>query len=271
MADWPYHAGARAVQARAGVVERAERIGRAVRRDVPDAAATFLEEQPFVVVGWVDPADRVWCSLVAGPRGFLHAVDDRQVAVDARPVAGDPLEALADGDPVGLLAIEPATRRRLRVNGTASTTPRGFVVAVDELIANCPRFITPREVGAVARGRSSRDTGTSLTPDQVATIEAADTFFLATTAPGAGVDASHRGGDPGFVRVAGDRLTWPDFPGNAMFLSLGNLELDHRAGVLVVDWSTGAALQLTGRAHVEWDGEDRTVVFAVEAVRETTA
>ena len=58
-------------------------------------------------------------------------------------------------------------------------------------------------------------------------------------------------------------------PGNAMFLSLGNLEARPEAGVLVVDWRTGATLQVTGRAHVGWDApDDRTVALAVEEVRE---
>ena len=74
----------------------------------------------------------------------------------------------------------------------------------------------------------------------------------------------------GFVTVAADRLAWTDAPGNAMFLSLGNLAVEPMAGILVIDWPTGATLQLTGRAAVEWRSADhRTVHFAVDEVRET--
>jgi uncharacterized protein len=272
---WEYHPGERAVQARAGVVARADRVARGITRDIQDVAAAFLAAQPMLVVGWADPGRRVWCSVAAGPPGFARATGPRTVTIAAQPPAGDPLSGLRDGDPVGLLAIEPATRRRMRLNGTAHTAPDGsLVVEADEVFSNCPKYITRRDVAPAASARAglvaprvaARD---RLTPDQVAAITAADTFFLATAAPGRGVDASHRGGDPGFVTVTADRLAWADSPGNSMFLSLGNLAVDPAAGILVIDWSTGATLQLTGRAEVEWRGPgDRTVHFAVDEVRD---
>ena len=147
--------------------------------------------------------------------------------------------------------------RRTRCSRTArSTSPAADVAPAASARAG---LVAPRVTA-----------GDRLTPAQVAAITAADTFFLATAAPGRGVDASHRGGDPGFVTVAGDRLAWADAPGNAMFLSLGNLAVDPAAGILVIDWPTGATLQLTGRAAVEWRSPDhRTVHFAVDEVRET--
>src|SRR5262245_17274192 len=113
-----YHPGERAVQVRAGVVDRADRNARVISREIGPGEAEFLADQPLVVAGWVDPGGRVWSSLLAGPAGFLRAEDDGSLLVAASPSAGDPLAGLADGDPVGLLAIEPPTRRRLRVNGT---------------------------------------------------------------------------------------------------------------------------------------------------------
>ena len=50
-------------------------------------------------------------------------------------------------------------------------------------------------------------------------------------------------------------LLVPDFTGNFLFMTLGNLELDPRAGVLFIDFVTGDLLTLTGRAEVVWDGE----------------
>lgn len=78
----------------------------------------------------------------------------------------------------------------------------------------------------------------------------------ATGRPGLGADASHRGGNPGFVTVTGSRtLTWPDYAGNAMYMTLGNLELEPRCGLLFLGWDDGHALHLTGRARVDWDPE----------------
>ncbi|GAA5006029.1 hypothetical protein GCM10025734_45650 [Kitasatospora paranensis] len=100
----------------------------------------------------------------------------------------------------------------------------------------------------------------------------ADTFFVATAGPDGGVDASHRGGAPGFVEAAGpDELRWPEFAGNAMFMTLGNLELDDRAGLLLPDWETGGGLLLTGRARVDWsDPGAPSVQYRVERVVELT-
>ena len=67
----------------------------------------------------------------------------------------------------------------------------------------------------------------SLSAAQRARIGAADTFFIASAHPEGGADASHRGGRPGFVRVTGQRsLAFPDYPGNNMFNTLGNLTAD---------------------------------------------
>jgi hypothetical protein len=76
-----------------------------------------------------------------------------------------------------------------------------------------------------------------LTDEQRGWIAAADTFFVTSHAAGVGVDTSHRGGNPGFVTVTGHRrLSWPDYVGNSMYMTLGNLELDPRCGLLFLDW-----------------------------------
>ena len=85
----------------------------------------------------------------------------------------------------------------------------------------------------------------------------ADTFFLGTTNPERGSDTSHRGGAPGFVRVDGDRLWWPDYPGNNLFNSFGNLAVDPEAALLFFDFDTGRTLQLSGTAEVDWDAAGR--------------
>jgi predicted pyridoxine 5'-phosphate oxidase superfamily flavin-nucleotide-binding protein len=276
---WDYHDGERAVQARAGVQVQAERNGRGIRRSIPDIAAEFLAERRFVVAGSIGDDGRVWCSLLVGGPGFLTAADEHTLVVEAVPSPTDPLGSVAVGDQIGLLAIEPATRRRMRVNGVVrEIRPDAFVVAADEVISNCPRHITRRPIDAVvtANGGSPHrpvQVADHLSTEQAWHLVTADTFFLATTAPdGGGVDASHRGGEPGFVTVVDDRhLSWPDFNGNAMFMTLGNLELDPRAGLLVVDWDTGATLQLTGHASVQWRSpDDRTMAFTIEQVRATS-
>jgi uncharacterized protein len=254
----PFHEGELAVQRRAGVAANAERIGRIIRREIPEAARAFAAAQRFVVLGAADAAGRVWATLLQGEPGFLSTPSEELLRIDARPRPGDPLAESLDGEAdVGLLVIHPATRRRMRVNGRARPRePYGLEVATREVYSNCQKYIRPREVALPhANGRPPVvEHGGALTPAQAAWLAAADTLFIASRHPRAGADVSHRGGPPGFVRVSSpDRLVIPDYSGNMMFNTLGNLVADPRAGLLLVDFDGGGTLQLTGRAAVHWD------------------
>jgi predicted pyridoxine 5'-phosphate oxidase superfamily flavin-nucleotide-binding protein len=271
------HRGERAVQRRAGFPDRpwgSARAGAAV----PAAAATFLQQQRLVVIGAAAPDGAVWASPLAGAPGFVTAPDERTVVARREPVPGDPLAAVFDSEhDVGMLAIEPASRRRMRINGRARQVADQLVVRTEQVYANCPKYIQAREVEglAVATARGVARSA-ALSPAQRAWVAAADTFFVATRAPdGLGADASHRGGRPGFVTVTEEgHLSWPDYVGNSMYMTLGNLELDPRAGLLFLDWERGRSLQLAGRASVDWDpgraasvpGAQRVVDFEVDAV-----
>lgn len=82
----------------------------------------------------------------------------------------------------------------------------------------------------------------------------ADTFFLTTYAQGHGADMSHRGGNPGFVTVVDDtHLSWPEYAGNRMYMSLGNLLSEPRCAIVFPDWPAGRTLHLRGRAFADWD------------------
>ncbi|MFG2297133.1 pyridoxamine 5'-phosphate oxidase family protein [Streptomyces sp. NPDC048603] len=268
----PYHQGSRTVQDRVGVRELADHVGRSIGVAIKDVAAEFLARQPFLVVGAADPEGRLWASQLTGAPGFVRADHARRITVTGGLPAEDPLtEALArTGTPVGTIALDPRTRRRMRLNGTLEAVPGGFSVHAEQVFANCPKYLQKREpLETAPEGAGVVRRGGALEAGQVRTVRAADTFFIATTAVD-GIDASHRGGNPGFVEVrSAGELAWPDYAGNAMFLTLGNLAADPRAGLLFPDWETGSVLQLSGRARTEFgaDGE-RTVVFAIESVIE---
>lgn len=275
----PYHRGELEVQERAGVGEMAARVGKVIRPFVPSAARGFLLEQSMAVVASVDGAGRAWASMLTGEPGFLRAPDERTVAVGARPLPGDPLaDALREGAEVGVLAIDLETRRRMKAKGVVERVlPKGgFEVRTERVYALCPKYIQARtwDLAAdptVPEGGAKR--GRALTGEQQAKISGADTFFVASFHPETGADASHRGGMPGFVEVADEKtLLWPDYVGNKMFNTLGNLAENPKAGLLFADFEGGDALQLTGEAKVLWDAEraarfagaERLVEFRVE-------
>ena len=262
----PFHAGERAVQERAGMRERMAEIGpRAIRDAMPEQHRAFFAELPFVAIGSVDIAGAPWASILSGAPGFVRAPDPRTLAIQAKPAPGDPLAAsLAPGAPLGVLGIQLETRRRNRANGRVAAVQRGgFTVAVEQSFGNCPQYIHVRRLSSVESADVSREPETeaaALSARAVERVRGADTFFIATAAPGEGADVSHRGGPPGFVRVTqeadGTVLAFPDYRGNFFFNTLGNLHASPRAGLTFVDFATGDVLMLTGAAEVIWDGPE---------------
>ena len=276
-----FHEGELEVQRRAGVERNAERIGHGIHAEIPELARRFALERDFLVLGAADAAGRVWATLLHGARGFLTVPADDVLRVAALPGPDDPLAAtLAGSADVGTLLIDLATRRRMRLNGRARPDgDGGLEITTREVYGNCPKYIHPRAVSlprlsAVRAVRSDR-----LSAEQIAWLSGADTLFLATRHPAAGADVSHRGGERGFVKVpAADRILVPDYAGNMMFNTLGNVASDGRAGLLLVDFETGRTLQLTGSARIHWDpatvrtlpGAERVVELEVEGVIETS-
>lgn len=259
------------MQRRAGVAEEARRVAAIIAPGLPAGAAPFLARQRIAVAATLEPGGRVWASLLSGPPGFLSPVGEDLLRIGARWIPGDPLLAnLAARPELGLLAIDPARRQRMRLNGRGLVSPEGVFLLVDRAYANCARFIQRRRLVDEAVGEAAATSvGPALTAAQQARIASADTLFLASAHPEAGADASHRGGFPGFVRVAdAQRLVFDDYPGNAMFNTLGNLQVHPWLGLLFVDFERGDVLQLSGRARV---GADRAVEVTIEEVRETLA
>lgn len=270
-----FHDGELAVQDRAGVRVQAARLGEAMLAtpDLNGGMGAFLAARDFAVLTARDADGRLWTSPLFSSTGFLQA-HDRELKVHALPSPGDPLHDLAVQQPIGLLAIEFATRRRVRVNGTlVHVGEASLLLSVEQAYGNCPKYIHPRHLEHYDTPAPAIERSPALSPEHVQLVTNADTFFLGTIHPSRGADASHRGGPPGFVRVEGNRLWWPDYPGNNMFNSFGNLAVDPSAALLFIDFDTGTTLHISGTATVEWvtpsdidGGTGRRVSLTVESV-----
>lgn len=275
-----FHSGEIAIQKQAGTYSGAGRIGSGIRAVIPRAFGEFMQEQVVAVVASVDGAGRVWASALMGEPGFIEALDNRTVQIAAQPVGGDPLadNVKATGQ-LGVLVIDFESRGRIRLNGKADLYPSGIRIHTEEVFGNCQKYIQARGPRREQRESPQPPTvrlGETLTVTQRQWIESADTFFIASVNPAGGADASHRGGQPGFVRVSENLITWPDYAGNGMFQTLGNLTLSPQAGLLFIDFERGSVLQLTGRANIIWAaarvadvaGAERLVEFQIEQVIE---
>lgn len=241
----PFHAGELEAQRRAGVVG----AGGAIRSYMPDQHREFFANQPFLLgaSAGADGAPRAF--VLQGERGFVSSPDPVTLTIAcAAP--------LAAGQPIGLLGLDFATRRRNRANGRVRGNA-GSVLAVEvlESFGNCPQHITVRDVHAVpAQAKPVREID-GLAGEARAIVARADTFFVATSGGVHGVDISHRGGAPGFAAIDGDTLVIPDFKGNRYFNTLGNMLIDPRAALLFIDFASGDVLELRGSCAIDWAGD----------------
>lgn len=268
-----FHPDELAAQARAGVT--AVRSG--IRDFMPEQHRSFFAALPYLLIAASDSDGWPLATLVEGNPGFVTSPDPATLHVDALPGAGDPAAGMIRvGEEIGLLGIDFGTRRRNRANGIVSgLDPGGFTVAVRQSFGNCPQYIQRRSITRVEPVAGRARELTALEPESLSLIRRADTFFVATRSradagSAGGADISHRGGRPGFVRIAGDTLFIPDFRGNRYFNTLGNLIGEPRSSLLFPDFDTGDLLQLQGLASVDWsapaerfEGAERTWQFRV--------
>lgn len=261
-----FHEGELAVQKRAGEDAIAQRNGGAIQNKIVGGALTFIRQQPMVVLATEDAEERLWTSILFGKPGFLQPSSDAKQLAIAVPTstrsAMDLLWSNIEFNPrIGALIVELSTRRRLRVNGDAVLDKSELTIHVQESYPLCPKYIQKRTVRL--EGEPASELGTdiaealSLGEDQIDTVKRSDTFFVSSTHRTRGPDASHRGGFSGFVQVVGtNTLRIPDYPGNSMFNTFGNLLINPRAGLIFPDFQRRVLLQLSGSAEVLWDQPD---------------
>ncbi len=275
-----FHSGELAVQERAGVRAGAEEVGEGIVNFVPERAADFLEHRQMVLLGTIDSERRPCASVIVGEPGFISVPDERIVRIGALPPAGDPaLDNLARESHTALLAIDFVSPRRVRANGIGVIKDGAIEIRTEQVYGNCRRYIQERSFVGRRELMSMPDRkiihASELSQLEREPIANADTFFIASQHPEQGADISHKGGNPGFVQVLDSRhLAYPDFNGNSMFNTLGNLTINPRAALLFIDFESGRTLQLRGIASIDWDparartftGAERVVDFAIEDV-----
>lgn len=280
------HPGEQAVQKRLGVEQEVlQWAPQAIRSFMPDQHRDFFAQLPFMVMAARDASGSPWATLLAGVPGFTVSPDPQHLRVQTKPVRGDATDsALIEGAEIGLLGIELETRRRNRVNGPiVQVDDKGFTLEVAQSFGNCPQYISKRKWQAIQVEPSTMQVTrhTTLTEEMRGWIAAADTLFIASgydrEETGKGMDVSHRGGPAGFVKLQGtNQLVLPDYAGNNLFNTIGNLLLDPRVGLLFIDFDNGSLLQMTGKATIDWDspavarhpGAQRLVIVTIEAIIE---
>jgi predicted pyridoxine 5'-phosphate oxidase superfamily flavin-nucleotide-binding protein len=261
MRQSPFHKGELQVQKRVNEDDIAVRTGVAIKDFIPVGALKFIDKQPMVIVSSLDNERNIWTSILVGKAGFVTAIDERNIHIHLPSMVSsksDPFwKNIENKRDIGLLFIELATRRRLRVNGTVSIDKGNLHVSVKQAYPNCPKYIQRREIEVTSANpivKHSMKRGSYLTTDLKEWIKNSDTFFVGSSDDKKNMDASHRGGNPGFIQILDDfTLIIPDYPGNSMFNTLGNFMINPKAGLLFVDFEKGKTLQIIGETEIIWD------------------
>lgn len=260
-----FHEGELEAQRRTGAGDMTSFAAAIIRDFMPDQHRDFFSALPFLVFSGADANGSVWTTLIEGPDGFVRSPDSRTLTLATEVDEQDPLAAaFAAGTDVGMVGIELATRRRNRLSGAIKRDGAGYVVDLNMSFGNCPQYINERDWRRVERtATSAAKISDRLSDDQLALVGKADTLFIGSGQygkqgkPANGFDASHRGGDAGFVQIVdGTRIRIPDYAGNNAFNTIGNILRNPKVGVMFVDFETGGLLHLSGTATIDWEAKD---------------
>ena len=279
----PFHIGEQQIQSRVHMREQMETFGKQVIRSyMPDQHREFFKQLNYLVVGSVDEHGWPWASILPGKTGFISSPDATSLSINSMAIQGDPLKNSIKKDAaLGLLGIDLATRRRNRLNARIThIDDERFSLSVDQSFGNCPQYIQTRTIeidNDVDSRRQSHQQEDQQDPHKFAfsvlddthrdLISNADTFFVSSFVETQdrpdiqGVDVSHRGGQPGFVKVDANTLTIPDYSGNNHFNTLGNFLVNPKAGLIFADFESGDLLMLTGRVEILWENAPEVIAF----------
>lgn len=259
------HPGEIEARRRAGVAVP-DRTPSIIRTELPPIGIEFLESQSSLLLGVADRDGRPWVALLTGAPGFLSAQDGRNLSIETPDLGDHPLlVGLEPNVRVGTLVVDFQTRDRVRLNGVVDQVSGDrLVVRAEEAFSNCPKYIQTRQPTSGWLG--THQESTSAVDERFrAAFERADALFLASGNQVLGFDVSHRGGQPGFLRWADEQLVLPDYQGNRLYQTIGNLLVDPQVGILAIDFATGRLNHGTGTAVVDWSPSgDREIRIAVD-------
>ncbi|MBL4753409.1 MAG: pyridoxamine 5'-phosphate oxidase family protein, partial [Flavobacteriales bacterium] len=239
-----YHSGEIEIQQRVGEESIANANGRVVTDAVISGAINFIEKQPMAIVSSANLQGQIWTSLLIGDFGFTRVPNANTLTIDKSKIYSASNDVfyqnIKEHPEIGSLFLELSSRRRFRINGVTSTNGSRIDVKIHEAYPNCPKYIQRRVLSMPKHFNEvspSQNRGKELGLPEKNWIEDADTLFVGSQSNEGRMDASHRGGNPGFIEIIDDHtLKIPDYQGNSMYNTLGNFVQNPNAGILLIDF-----------------------------------
>ncbi|KAJ4423087.1 hypothetical protein N0V82_002216 [Gnomoniopsis sp. IMI 355080] len=202
---------------------------------------------------------------------FGTRMDGQRLSDEPYHISREELEG-GGGRVMAGLSIDLETRDRVKLGGRLVAGKVDFTTGeedvarvqmamlVEESLGNCPKYLNKKTIHPhLPCPRLISDT-LPISSDALALLEKADLFFLSST-DGRSMDTNHRGGAPGFMRVIsndaenGTQLIYPEYSGNRLYQTLGNMHVRPLGGICVPDFETGDVLYLTGETTILVGGD----------------
>lgn len=265
-----FHSGELFMQTESVVDKRADKMGnKLIRNSIIAQHKKFFEDLEYVFIALHDNNGRPWLSFMQGPAGFINSPDEKTLNLNGVVIAQDQLcLQIGENKRVGIVGLDLSTRRRNRLNGNFNNSKQGNVlsIAVDHSFGNCSKYIQSRNFKVNADNNqvgNPYEHFFQFDEPNINLIKDADTLLIASAEKEDGnLDASHRGGKPGFVRVDNNKqLSFNDYPGNNFFQTFGNIHNYPHIGLMFIDFNSGDLLLVCGKAHIENEGHSENRKF----------
>ena len=245
----------------------------------PNASNTLMKS-PLIALGTLDEDGRPWTTLWGGEPGFsrplARSIIGMKTIVDrindpvverllAGTADGEVIQANDAGKMVSGLAIDLETRTRVKlygrmIAGALAATAEGtgevqLVVKIEQSLGNCPKYLNKKQIIPHVPQPKLVTSSLPLPPSAIKLIEEADLFFISSSNHEFDMDTNIRGGPSGFVRVLsndgnGLTLVFPEYSGNRLYQTLGNLKTTPQAGFVFPNFTTGDVLYFTGVTEI---------------------
>ncbi|QSS66426.1 oxidoreductase [Histoplasma capsulatum] len=253
-------------------------------------AAHLVQRAPLIALGTIDSQGRPWATVwggeagLAGPvaqsiigiRNFVDKTYDPVVeALYGGKRNGEVVKEEGKGRLMSGLAVDMEARKRVKLMGrmvagnltgleATALDKKGnepmhagqaqLVVRIEQSLGNCPKYINRKQITPVVPNPKLISNSAQLSPGAIELLRRADSLFISSYHEDS-MDTNIRGGPPGFVRVvsndiSGAVIAYPEYSGNRLYQTLGNLQMTPLAGYAFPDFETGDILYLTGATEI---------------------
>ncbi|KAJ3251133.1 hypothetical protein HK103_002620 [Boothiomyces macroporosus] len=258
------HSGEVAVQQLRGISVNEANPSWYISDEIPKQHADFFANLLYFPFGAIDKDGTLWASILVNPVVKILSKVNMQIQCSINEK--DPfLNAVLGSQYFAAVGVDFTNQRRNKVNGKILSAVFAdriltLILQADENMGNCPKYITVRNLEYCERKAGEPVIMDRLNMEAQSLINKSSTMFMVTkhmvgdsSECDLGIGFNHRGGARGFMRYYKDKdvgkIVLPDYSGNRFFQSLGNIQSDGAAGLVIPDFETGDMLHVTGSAR----------------------